>query len=151
MILENLKDYIEQLKDKRRRKKVTEYINEIMVKDPKRLKLYDKCMEMNSLVSQHVKQFPWIEDKNMKIQVIKSVSSIGANLVEGNGQIYPAKELTFLNNALGSAQESRYWYDLAKLNFYISFDQFKIADDLLQEIILMLIAMMKRLKSNQVA
>ncbi|MFB6469524.1 four helix bundle protein [Cytobacillus sp. Hz8] len=126
-------------------------VDGIFVKDPKKLKVYDMCKEMNRLVYQHVKQFPWIEEKNMKIQMIKSVSSIGANLVEGNGQIYPAKEFTFINNALGSAQESRYWYDLAMMNSYITKEQFKIADDLLKEIILILIAMMKRLKNQGVA
>jgi len=121
------------------------------VKDPQKLKLYDMCMELNKLVYQHVKQFPWIEEKNMKIQAIKSISSIGANLCEGNGQIYPAKELTFLNNSLGSAQESRYWYDLARVNSYITEEQFKTADDLLQAVILILIKMMKNLKNQGVA
>lgn len=136
---------------KRRNGKVKNNTEKFFVKDPQRLKVYDKCKEMNRLVYQHVKQFPRIEENNMKIQVIKSVTSIGANLVEGNGQIYPAKELTFLKNSLGSAQESRYWYDLARMNSYITEEQFKTADNLLKEIILILIAMMKRLKSNKVA
>lgn len=125
--------------------------DKFFVKDPQKLKVYDMCKEMNRLVYQHVKQFPRIEEGNMKIQVIKSVSSIGANLCEGNGQIYPAKEYTFLNNSLGSAQESRYWYDLAMANSYITEEQFKTADDQLKEIILILITMMKRLKNQGVA
>lgn len=126
-------------------------VDSFFVKDPRKLKLYNMCMELNKLMYKDVRQFPRIEENNMKIQIIKSVTSIGANLTEGNGQIYPAKELTFLNNSLGSAQESRYWYDLARVNSYVTEAQFETADNLLQEVILILIAMMKRLKNHSVA
>ncbi|GBF12609.1 four helix bundle protein [Tepidibacillus sp. HK-1] len=125
-------------------------IEEIKVKNPKNLKLYGKCMELNKIVYQLVKQFPYIENNNLKSQLIRSATSIGANVVEGNGQIYLSKEITFFNNALGSAQESLYWVQLSANNGYISEEQFKEADDLLQEIIRMIIAMMKKL-NNEVA
>lgn len=127
---------------------MTKKVDEIIVKNPKSLKVYEKAMELNKLVYQLVKQFPWIENKNLTIQLLKCATSIGANLCEGNGQIYSAKELTFLNNSLGSAQECRYWLELALINKYITQEQYQKTDNLTQEIIRMLIAMMKKIKEE---
>lgn len=97
-----------------------------------------------------VKQFPIEEKYQMVSQIKRSCTSIGANLAEGNGQIYSAKELSFLNNSMGSARETAYWLDVAKMESYISSEQFKMAEGLTQEIMRMLIGMMKKLKSEEV-
>jgi len=128
-----------------------EVIKEIKVKNPRSLTVYKKCMDLNKMVYQLVKRFPNEEKYRMESQIIRSCTSIGANLTEGNGQIYSAKELSFLNNSLGSAQETIYWLELAKENSYISSEQFKIAEGLTQEIMRMLIGMMKKLKSEEIA
>lgn len=130
---------------------MTYKIYEIRVKNPKSLNVYDKFLELNKLVYQLVKQFPWIEEKNMKLQMIRCCTSIGANLCEGNGQIYQAKELSSLNVSLGSAQELRYFLDTSLQLEYINSQQFRQADELTSVIIKILITMMKKLKSNEVA
>lgn len=129
---------------------MTNKIDEIRVKNPKSLKVYGKCMELNKMVYQLVKQYPAEEKYMMVSQTIRACTSIGANLCEGNGQIYQAKELSFLNNSIGSAQELRYWLETSFQNYYISQHQYVQADELTQEIIKILIVMMKRLKNNEV-
>ncbi|MFJ8103906.1 four helix bundle protein [Lysinibacillus sp. NPDC096212] len=127
-----------------------ENTKEIKIKNPRSLTVYKKCMELNGMIYKLVKQFPIEEKYRMESQIIRSCTSIGANLAEGNGQIYNAKELSFLNNSLGSAQETVYWLDVAIMKSYISSEQFKIAEGLTQEIMRMLIGMMKKLKSEEV-
>lgn len=121
------------------------------MKNPKSLKVYGKCMELNKLIYQLVKQYPTDEKYMMVSQTIRCCTSIGANLAEGNGQIFHLKEINFINNGLGSANELIYWLDTSLQNSYISQKQYIQATELTQEIIRILIAMMKRLKNNEVA
>lgn len=129
-------------------KKVVYKSEEIKVKNPKRLKVYEKCMELNKIIYQLIKQYPSEEKYVMVSQTIRSCTSIGANLAEGNGQIFPLKEINFYNNSIGSANELIYWLDVSLQNGYISKQQYNQATELTQEIIKMLIGMMRKLKSN---
>lgn len=116
---------------------------EIQFKDPKKLKLYAKCMELNNMILTMVRGNQFKAIVSLKSQIIRSATSIGANLTEGNVQIYPLKELSFYNNALGSAHETDYWLEVLRKNNYITPIQFEESVKLLKEIILMLTGMMK--------
>lgn len=129
-------------------KKVVYKSEEIRVKNPKSLKVYGKCMELNKIIYQLVKQYPPEERYAMVSQTTRSCTSIGANLSEGNGQIFPLKEINFYNNSIGSANELIYWLDVSLQNGYISKQQYNQATELTQEIIKMLVGMMRKLKSN---
>lgn len=132
-------------------KRVVYKSEEIRVKNPKSLKVYEKCMELNKIIYQLVKQYPSEEKYAMVSQTIRSCTSIGANLAEGNGQIFPLKEINFFNNSVGSANELIYWLDVALQNRYISKQQYNQANELTQQIIKILVVIMKKLKSSYVA
>ncbi len=121
---------------------------EIHFKDPKKLKLYEKCMELNDLIFTFVRSNSFKEIGSLKSQIIRSATSIGANLTEGNVQIYPLKELSFYNNALGSAHETLYWLEVFCKNGYLTVRQCEDANIVLKEIILMLMGMMKNANSK---
>lgn len=121
---------------------------EIQFKDPKKLKLYAKCMELNDLIFAFVRSNSFKEIVSLKSQIIRSGTSIGANLTEGNVQIYPLKELSFYNNALGSAHETLYWLEVLYKNGYLTVQQYEDANKVLKEIILMLMGMMKNANSK---
>lgn len=130
------------------KKKMAYNSEEIRVKNPKSLKVYGKCMELNNIIYQLVKRYPSEEKYAMSSQTTRSCTSIGANLAEGNGQIFPLKEISFYNNSIGSANELIYWLDVSLQNGYISKQQYNQATELTQEIIKMLVGMMRKLKSN---
>ncbi|MGB9855610.1 MAG: four helix bundle protein [Caldisericum exile] len=81
-----------------------------------------------------------------KSQIIRAVTSIGANIAEGNGQLYKKKQINFLNNALGSASETRHWLIIAADNGYISQEDYDKLEEKTVEIIKMLIGCIRKLQ-----
>lgn len=81
-------------------------------------------------------------------QLLKSVSSIAANIAEGYGRHYQKNYRQFLSIARGSCFETHYWFDLA--NSLKKFDN-KIVDEFIRtniEISKMLTVMMKKLNTT---
>lgn len=65
---------------------------------------------------------------------------------EGNSQLYKKKEISFANNALGSAGETKHWIEMAYTLDYI--DK-KLYDEIIyeiDEIIKLIIGYIKKLK-----
>ena len=91
-------------------------------------------------------QFPPSEKYCATSQIRRSVTSIGANVAEGNGQLYPSKELSFLNNAIGSLSETRYWLEFTRDQDFVPQAEYNQLDALCIEIIKMLYGYMKRVK-----
>lgn len=127
---------------------MTNKIEEIRFKNPKNLKVLDKCMELNGMIYQLVKQFPVDEKYGIVQQIKRSCTSIGANITEGNSQIYKSKELSFYSISLGSLNESIYWLDVSLQNNFLSMEQHERINRLLEEILKMLITMMKKLQNE---
>ena len=123
--------------------------DEIKVKNPRNLIVYGKCMELNKMVYECVKKFPKIEQYMMVSQVLRCCTSIGANLAEGNSQIYINKEINFYNNSIGSANELIYWMDNALQNNYLGKEQYANINELIEEILRILITMVKKLKNKE--
>ena len=53
-------------------------------------------------------------------QLVRAADSIGANMVEGDGRYAKADSLHFFVVARGSARETRYWLERAKVRGLIS-------------------------------
>ncbi|MCF6096052.1 four helix bundle protein [Thermovorax subterraneus] len=90
--------------------------------------------------------FPVFETYVTKSQIIRAVTSIGANISEGNGQLYKKKQINFFNNALGSASETRHWLVTALDNKYITQEDYDKLEQKTVEIIRMLIGCIRKLQ-----
>lgn len=79
------------------------------IRDFKSLDGYNKIRELVKDVNKITEQFPPSEQYGATSQIRRDVTSIAANVAEGNGQLYPSKEIRFLNAAIGSLSETRSW------------------------------------------
>ncbi len=121
-----------------------------MIKTYKNLTFWQKSHEVILMVVKLANRLP--SDKVSFIfikQIIRSASSIGANITEGYGK-YKGKEYQrFIQIALGSANETDYWLGLIK-DIYPQFSQ--EIDNILNrnlEVIKMLVATLKSLRAKQ--
>ncbi|MDK2821475.1 MAG: hypothetical protein PWP31_1440 [Clostridia bacterium] len=118
------------------------------IKDFKTLIVWQKARELTQDIYRITTSFPAFETYAAKSQIIRAVTSIGANIAEGNGQLYRKKEISFLNNALGSANETRHWLITALDNNYISQEDYDLLELKLIEIIKMLIGCIRKLQEQ---
>ncbi len=79
-------------------------------------------------------------------QLLRSVSSIGANIAEGYGRHYRKYYRQFLSISRGSCYESLYWFEIAKEVRLINNEVFTRFVLNLEEIVKMLTTMMKNLE-----
>jgi len=122
--------------------------NDINIKDFKTLKVWQKARELAQNIYQISANFPPFETYATKSQIIRAVTSIGANIAEGNGQLYKKKQINFLNNALASASETRHWLITALDNKYISQEDYNTLEQKTIEIIRMLIGYIRKLQEQ---
>ncbi|WP_129600767.1 four helix bundle protein [Anaerophilus nitritogenes] len=123
----------------------------IQIKDFKQLEVWKKSIELNSEIYTLAMKFPGFENYALRSQIIRSSNSIGANIAEGNcqGQFYPAKELSYLYNSIGSAEETRHHITVAFENGYIHKNEYECIEEMLQEIKLMLRGMVVRIYNQE--
>ncbi|ERI95254.1 TIGR02436 family protein [Clostridiales bacterium oral taxon 876 str. F0540] len=98
--------------------------DKIYVQDYKRLIAYKKSIELEDRIFELCKRFPSEEKYRYVDQILRCVSSIGANVCEGASQLYPRKYFSFLNNALGSCCETEHWTSRSKDRGYISQEEY---------------------------
>ena len=120
----------------------------LLIKDFKTLKVWQKANALEQEIGELVKGFPNHEQYRLVDQIIRSSRSIGANIAEGNTQLFIKRELFHANSALGSAGEVRNHLLTAYQNGYIHREQYDALNEKLVEIIKMLFGYIKRLKSN---
>ena len=81
-------------------------------------------------------------------QILRSGTSIGANVSESkNAQTNP-DYLTKMNIALKEADETQYWLELLFLSEYITKDEFQSLNNDMKEIIAILVSIVKKLKEK---
>jgi len=120
----------------------------LVIKDFKTLKVWQKANSLEQEIGELVKEFPSYEQYRLTDQLIRASRSIGANIAEGNTQLFIKRELFHANAALGSAGEVRNHLLTAYQNDYINREQYDALDKKLIEIIKMLFGYIKGLKSN---
>ncbi|MGG1534801.1 MULTISPECIES: four helix bundle protein [Brevibacillus] len=125
-----------------------EAMREPMVRDFRKLSLYQKGMMWIGEIREIVKTWKWEDKKVIGIQILRSSTSVVANIVEGNVNLYLAKEINFLNNSLGSAGESQFWLEEARNAGLINQHTFERLDNEAIEIRKMLVAMIKKVKAE---
>ena len=125
------------------------FMNEnLVIKDFKSLKVWQKANALEQEIGELVKGFPGYEQYRLIDQIIRASRSIGANIAEGNTQLFIKRELFHANAALGSAGEVRNHLLTAFQNNYISKEKYDTLDTKTIEIIKMLYGYIKRLKSE---
>lgn len=117
----------------------------LIVKDFKTLKVWQKANALEQEIGELVKGFPGYEQYRLTDQLIRANRSIGANIAEGNTQLFIKKEIVHANIALGSAGEVRNHLLIAYQNGYINREQYNALDEKLIEIIKMLYGYIKKL------
>jgi len=120
----------------------------LVIKDFRTLKVWQKANALEQEIGELVKEFPNFEQYRLVDQLVRAVRSIGANIAEGNTQLFVKKEIVHANIALGSAGEVRNHLLTAYQNGYIHREQYDALDKKLIEIIKMLFGYIKGLKSN---
>ena len=122
--------------------------NGLVIRDFKTLKVWQKANALEQEIGELVKEFPNFEQYRLVDQLVRAVRSIGANIAEGNTQLFVKKEIVHANIALGSAGEVRNHLLTAYQNGYINREQYDALDKKLIEIIKMLFGYIKRLKPD---
>lgn len=84
----------------------------------------------------------------MSKQLLRSGTSIGANLCEGNFAFSHKEFIAKLQISLKEASESHYWLELLYKTDYITEDEFLSIDSECTELIKMLVASLKTAKKN---
>ena len=116
------------------------------VGDFRELKVYQKALAFQRSIYEIVKKFPDFERYNMVDQLHRAVSSIPANIAEGNGNYYFKQEFDRLNTALGSLAEIRSFLDMALSEGYLTLQEYENLEKDAQEILRLLIGMMRRIE-----
>lgn len=125
-----------------------EAMREPQVRDFRRLTVYQKAMAWIGKIREIVKTWRWEDKQVIGNQILRSSTSVAANISEGNGQLYFQKEISFMNNALGSSSESQMWLEEARNAGLIDQQTFEHLDNEAIEIRKMLVAMLKKVKAE---
>ena len=120
----------------------------LYIKDFKSLKVWQKSAKLASEIYKITKKFPKFETHIIVSQLLRACTSIGANIAEGNTQLYKSREYYHYNLALGSAGETRNFLAIALMNEYITKDEYDALEIRLIEIIKMLHGCIKKLQSE---
>jgi len=124
--------------------------NNFYIKDFKNLKVWQKANSLEQEIEIIAKRFPRYESNKLIDQLVRSIRSIGANIAEGNTQLFVKKEINYISNALGSTGESRSHIVTAYQNKYITKEECEQLDKKLIELIKMLYGYLKKLRTEPV-
>lgn len=111
------------------------------------LLVYSKSLEYIKIIYEIAESLPEYEQYNLGAVFRRSSTSILANLSEGNTNYYYKKELNHLNMVLGKIGILRSCLDICRTVGYISDSVFLNADYKSEEILKMIIGMMRRIES----
>lgn len=125
-----------------------EQMRDPMVRDFRKLSVYQKGMVWIGEIREIVKAWKWEDRQVIGNQLLRASTSVNANLVEGNSQLYFQKEINFINNSLGSAGESQMWLEEARNAGLIDQQTFERLDNEAIELRKMLVSLLKKVKSE---
>ena len=110
-----------------------------MIKDFRDLWVWQKAVELFEDVVHDVEKFPKTEvARIISSQLIRSISSISANIAEGYGRRKGKEYEHYLYIARGSTSESLDWFEKLKRIGYISDEDFGLREKVCIEIRAML-------------
>lgn len=110
--------------------------------------VYQQAKELVKLVYALMKKFPSDERYALCDQLRRSVISIPSNIAEGMGRIAEKEQGHFINIAFGSLMEVLAQIDIAKDLDYITNEEYKQVESLVDEIGKMLSSLRAKRVSN---
>lgn len=108
--------------------------------NPRENEVYKRALKFRKKIYDLVKGFPELEKYNMVDQLRRASTSVPANISEGYRNHYYGKERDRLNTALGSIAECQSFLDMARMEDYITQDQYRKLDCDAEVIFKMLLA-----------
>lgn len=115
------------------------------LKDSRTLKAYEKMLEFYTRLFAVLETLPFYEQYSIFSQTQRAAESIIANLAEGNArQPYKLVVANFYSIALASAVEVQAWLDVMRIKKYISEEEHKSFDSMLEEIKKLIIVYIKK-------
>ena len=115
------------------------------MKDFRDLVVWQKSIEVFEMTAKDVKTFPKTEiGRIIADQVLRSVSSISANIAEGYGRRRGSEYVHYLYIARGSANETIDWYEKLKRLKYVKRQSCEKMIDQLEQIRAMLTTMINK-------
>lgn len=117
------------------------------LKDSRTLKAYEKMIEFYTRLFAILEKLPFYEQYSVFSQTQRAAESVLANLMEGNARGllgYKLVEANFYSISFGSAIEVQAWLDIMKIKKYISEEEHRILDYMLEEIKKLIIVYIKR-------
>lgn len=108
--------------------------------------VYGKALQFHQSIYKIVESLPDHEQYNLSDIIRRSCSSLVANLSEGNTNFYYKKEYNHLNMVLSKIGVCRSALDICLILGYISESVFENADRKSEEILKMIIGMMRRIE-----
>jgi len=114
-----------------------------VIKSVKDLKVYQMAYQLAMDIFEITKKFPKEETYSLIDQMRRSSRSVAINIREGYAKRkYEQVFIRYLNDSLGSSEETRGWLDFAKDCMYIMKDEHKKLDDGYDEVNAMLYRLM---------
>jgi four helix bundle protein len=119
------------------------------MRDYKKLDVWKKSHEMYMYVKKNVAvKFPKEERYELASQLLRAALSVPLNIVEGCGRFTDKDFARFLDNSLGSTNETDYCC-FAALEFnYITNEEYQTINKLINEVRAMLISFLKFLRND---
>jgi four helix bundle protein len=120
------------------------------MRDYKKLDVWKKSHELNMLVKKKIAtKFPREERYELTSQLQRAVLSVPLNIVEGCGRYTDKDFAHFLDNSLGSANETDYCLFTAFELGYINKEEYETVNKLVNEVRAMLISFLKFLRGEK--
>ena len=119
------------------------------MKTHKDLIVWQKSMDLAVLVYQHTNKFPKEELYGIVSQMRRASVSISSNIAEGHGRFSNKELIRFLFISLGSTSELETQLALSLRLGFLSDESFKILNDLNNEVLKMLVALIRSKNNGQ--
>lgn len=112
----------------------------------KKLKVYDKAIDLGCEVRKLIKKYPKEEMFALSQQFRRAVDSIALNIAEGSGNSSNKELSRFLDYSIRSAYECICCLDISLKNEFIMTKQYDVMFSQTDEVIAMLIGLQKKIQ-----
>jgi four helix bundle protein len=119
-----------------------------VMKDFKKLVVWQKAHELVLLVYRLTKKFPKEERFNLIDQMRRAATSIATNIAEGCGKYSQKDFVAYLQVSQGSSQEIEYLTILSKDLEYIATEEYNDLNDRVNEVKAMLIGLIQKVRRD---
>ena len=118
------------------------------MRDHRKLRAFELADQLALAVYQATKSFPKDEMFGMTSQIRRAAVSVPSNIVEGCARNSDADFLRFLDMAFGSGRELEYQLSLATRLGYITTDESRQLDSIVNELMKVLSGLIKSLRRD---